>query len=538
MSHKDSPASPSPKSLQSKSTKGSPSSLDPSDSRTLKIKSLTRTPSSSMKQNVRVSDMQQQLSKLQEELNKEKEEKSRAMEELTNLKKVISSQKITGGIKGKIEALEKEVQKAKESERKMLESLVTQTKLLEQTKISLEESKLENKSLRESNKSLESSKRFGSRSSRNLEKYLSGIDSVPADEDIRTLKNELRLSTEAEEKSKIAMDGLAAVLKEVTMEANRAKATLTVTQSELEKVRAEAESLRSSLKNMEEMYQAASEESERLKSELEDSLAAWNEKEKSFGNCIKIFEEEITKAKAENDKLFQSQRTAREENANLRDILKQAVNEASIVKESLEIVRKENSQLQDLLSEKEKNLQGLKQEYECLKVSEAAATDSVMELKSLLAATSTLDSSKAVSSQENQSTMVSDSNTSTVVQKFSSGHWNGHNTRKQNGHRYSLGEPGKFNGYEYGVGGSPEDKGRITSSLSTMSEIRPPPSFLADDEDTLFSDYFDHIDTNKMYGVEQTNAQRKKKRSILRRFGDLLRRKDTHKQNSSSFRFP
>lgn len=548
MAHKNSPLSPSGKGMRSKSTKGSPSSLDSSDSRSLKIMPFAKTAPSPevnflfhykllslnvifllvlmfgffQKQNARVSDVQQQLRKLREELNKEKEEKSRAIEELTDMKRNVASQRNGGENKLKIEVLEKEVQKAKESERKLLESLVSQTKLLEQTKISLEEAKLENRSLRQSNRSLESSVNLGSRSSRKSEKHLLGNDPLPmihAEEEMTVLKNELKLATEAEEKSKIAMDGLAIALKEVTTENNHLKRTLSVAQSELEKVRAEAEQLKSLLRSMEEKFQAASAESERLQFELEESVAAWNEKESSFINCVKMSEDEITNAKAENDKLFESQRVVREENANLRDILKHAVNEASIVKESLEIARKENSQLKDLLAEKESYLQSLKQEYECLKVSEAAATDSVQGLKSLFAATSTMDSSTLVSSFENESIMVSDSKAS----KFSSERWSNGNPRIQKGRRHSIGEPGKFKGSVYGEGGSPEQNGVICASLSNVSDLRDASSIVAYDEETLISAGFNH-----------TDAKLKKKKTILRRFGDMLRRKHSYKQNSSS----
>ncbi|CAL9122919.1 unnamed protein product [Musa acuminata var. zebrina] len=522
MAHKNSPLSPSGKGMRSKSTKGSPSSLDSSDSRSLKIMPFAKTAPSPEKQNARVSDVQQRLRKLLEELNKEKEEKSRAIEELTDMKRNVASQRNGGENKLKIEVLEKEVQKAKESERKLLESLVSQTKLLEQTKISLEEAKLENRSLRQSNRSLESSVNLGSRSSRKSEKHLLGNDPLPmihAEEEMMVLKNELKLATEAEEKSKIAMDGLAIALKEVTTENNHLKRTLSVAQSELEKVRAEAEQLKSMLRSMEEKFQAASAESERLQFELEESVAAWNEKESSFINCVKMSEDEITNAKAENDKLFESQRVVREENANLRDILKHAVNEASIVKESLEIARKENSQLKDLLAEKESYLQSLKQEYECLKVSEAAATDSVQGLKSLFAATSTMDSSTLVSSFENESIMVSDSKAS----KFSSERWSNGNPRIQKGRRHSIGEPGKFKGSVYGEGGSPEQNGVICASLSNVSDLRDASSIVAYDEETLISAGFNH-----------TDAKLKKKKTILRRFGDMLRRKHSYKQNSSS----
>ncbi|XP_074585742.1 uncharacterized protein LOC141841466 [Curcuma longa] len=489
MAHKES---------QSKTIEGPSSSLDSSDPR-----SLNKTAHSLSKQRLRASDLQQQLKKLQEALRKEKEEKSRVMQQLTSLKKSFAPEQLTDESKSKVESLEKEVQKAKESERKLLGSLASQTKLLEQINISLEEAKLENKFLRENSKSLESSRRFGSRSLRNFEKHLFGNDLArigSAEEDIRTLRNEVRLSREAEEKSKIAMDGLASVLKEVTTESNQVKEKLKSTESELEKARGEAEDLKARLRSMEENFEAASEESERLKYELEESTIAWCEKENCFINCIKMSEEEITELKAENDKLFRSQRSVREENSNLRDILKQAVNEASIVKESLEIVRKDNTELKDLLSEKEKALQGLKQEYECLKVSEAAATDSVHELKSLLAATSTMD--KGAPSHESEPIAISDGDAGKLLAKFSSERWPGHNKRLQHDHTHSMGEPGKLRTYE----------------------IKVASSAVSDYEQSVNRDVFDHIDASHLDDTEPAAANKTKK-TFLRRFGESFRRK-------------
>ncbi|XP_042411254.1 putative WEB family protein At1g65010, chloroplastic [Zingiber officinale] len=485
---------------QSKTTEGPSSSLDSSDPG-----SFNKTAHSLSKQRPRSSDLQQQLKKLQEELRKEKEEKSRVMQQLTSLKKNPASEGFTDESKSIVESLEKEVQKAKESERKLHGSLASQTKLLEQINISLEEAKLENKFLRENSKSLESSRRFGSRSLRNIEKHLFGNDLVrigSAEEDIRTLRNELRLSTEAEEKSKTAMDGLASVLKEVTTESNQVKGKLKSTESELEKARGEAEDLKAQLRSMEEKFEAASEESERLKYELEESSTAWGEKENCFINCIKMSEEEITELKADNNKLFRSQRSAREENFNLRDILKQAVNEASIVKESLEIVRKDNTELKDLLSQKEKELQGLKQEYECLKVSEAAATDSVKELKSLLAATSTMVSSMGAPSNESEPFAISDGDAGKLLAKFSSERWPGHSKQLQHGPRHSIGEPGKLRTYEI----------KVASSI------------VSDYEQSVNHDVFDRIDASHLDDTEQPAVNQKKK-TFLRRFGESFRRK-------------
>ncbi|XP_072977922.1 uncharacterized protein [Typha angustifolia] len=511
MSQRGSPSGSNPKAPSSKSIKGTPTSSDSSDSKSLK--GFER--KSSTKATPLHEKMQQQLSQLQEELKKEKEEKSKALEYWTE-------------IKGRVQMLEKEAVKAKESERKMLESLVSQTKQLEQTKISLEEAKLEISSLQKSNKSLESSALSASRSSRNLERSFRNnnvSNAIQDDEEIRILRNELRLAMEAEEKSKKAMDDLAVALKEVTTEANQVKQKLSATETELEKVRIEAEQLKASLESAEEKCRVASEESETLKLELEESVSAWNEKEKGFINCIKMSEEEINKAKQENMKLIESQRVTRDENSRLRDILKQAVNEATVVKDALQITRNENSQLKDLVSEKDKNLQSIKQEYECIKVSEAASQDSLKELKDMLAATSTVNTSKSTSpfevgSFQQSGASSTDAKTSDRMGRFSSGRWKGEKTQIQNGRRHSIGEPSKLKDSSFDLIGSAEQKDLRFASLSNVSDMKAASSISISD----LEDEFDHIDGTHLEGMEHSMKQ-KKKRPILRRFGDLLRRK-------------
>ncbi|XP_010939693.1 uncharacterized protein [Elaeis guineensis] len=536
MAQKNSPSSPNSKTSPSKSSNGGPASLDSSVSKSSKVldrKPSTKAASLPEKRNVKVSEMPQQLSRLQEELKKEKEEKSRAVQALAEMKKRMPSQ--MNGDESRVEMLEKEVEKAKASERKMLESLVSQTKQLEQTKISLEEAKLEIRSLQESIKSLEGSAVSARRSSRHLGKHLEKngpSDVVRAEEEIGKLRNELKLAMEAEEKSKRAMDDLAIALKEVTLEANQVKERFSKTKSELEDVRAEAERLKPLLESMEEKYRLASEESERLKLELEESTAAWNVKENGFVGCMKMSEEEITKLQQENSKLSDSQRVVREENFKLRDILKQSVSEATVVKEALEIARNENSQLKDLLLEKETAFQSIRQEYECLKVSEAAALDSVKVLKALLAATSTLDSSKTITLPETGSfaqlkESINDSKSMKGIFRFPSGRWKGESSRFQNSRRHSIGEPAKFKGSVFHMAGSPEQKDRMFASLSNVSDMRVASSIVMDD--TLNSDDSDHLDGIQLDGMEHPSVKQKKKKAILRRFGDLLRIKTSHK---------
>ncbi|XP_020276721.1 cingulin-like protein 1 [Asparagus officinalis] len=230
-----------------------------------------------------ISELQSQLIILQEELRKVKQEK---------------------------QAAQSEIAAARESEERMLDSLISQTKILEQTKISLEEAKLEISHLRST----------------------IPVKGSPQRE-TQKLRAELKRALTAEIKSNKALDDLAILLKEVTAESNHAKRSYFQAQSELE----------------------------RLRAEMEESSATWRAKENGLIQWIKISEEEISCTKKENKRLTEARKATRQEISNLRDIVKQAIKETSIVKEALEITRNENAQLKNLLSEKENNFETVKQ---------------------------------------------------------------------------------------------------------------------------------------------------------------------------------
>jgi len=83
--------------------------------------------------------------------------------------------------------------------------------------------------------------------------------------------------------------------------------------------------------------------------------------------------------------------------AKLRDILKQAVRDS---KEALEEVRGENAVLRAMLGDKDTAVKRTKQELECLRISEAAARDSVKELQSMLVATAASPTAAAAGKPE------------------------------------------------------------------------------------------------------------------------------------------
>lgn len=181
-----------------------------------------------------VFELEEELSLLRQGLRQEQEEKCQAM--------------------AKLELLESGIETAKESEKKMLESLISQTKQLEQTKISLEEAKLEIK---------------------NLHEAMEGMVYKKELEDVRA---ELMQALDAEAKSTKALDDLAIALKEVSTESTYAKQCHLEALYEHERFRAETE---------------------RLKAEAEESMVAWRAKESGFIKCMKASEEEIASLKAE-----------------------------------------------------------------------------------------------------------------------------------------------------------------------------------------------------------------------------------------------
>ncbi|KAH7679700.1 hypothetical protein IHE45_06G075600 [Dioscorea alata] len=471
--------------------------------------------------------MQCQLDGVHDGLMRVRDDKPHALQLFDEMSTRIVSQRngaVEGSISSRIEHLEVEALKAKDSEREMLESLVCQTKQLEEAKISLEESKLEIKSLKERLRSLESSHGHHGKI---LEKHRS-LGAVRGEENVRILENELKLAVQAEEKSKMAMDALAMALKEVSTEAHQVKEKLSKTQSELESTRAEAKCSKTLLKSAEEKLQRALEESKRLKLEAEDLQGTWIEKENGFINFMKITEEDITNMNRENNRLIDSLRGSREENSRLRDILKQAVNEATIVKEALEIVRKENSQMKDTLCDKENALRSIKQEYECLKVSEAAATQSVKELQSLLTATSGIDSKKkAIDTFSEPKPLIGEVKSNKTMSKFPSENMSRANPPGTLSRRYSIGESGRFEGSIFDMVWSPEhnrERNRKSQSFSGLTELRAPPSSIPSGPSLIDKARLDSI------GHEENSPFKlRKKRQLFRRFGELLRRRSFHK---------
>ncbi|CAD6209931.1 unnamed protein product [Miscanthus lutarioriparius] len=319
-------------------------------------------------------DMDHQVAQLRGELRKVRDERDRAHRvlEVTDWKALASANDRTA-----IETLEAELDVSRESEKRMLDSLATQTKQLELTKISLEEAKLEIASLQETVQRLEADRSPFTTTPR-----------IRRDRDMQRVHGELRVALAAEEKSKKAMEEFVLALKEVSAELHTTKQQLARAQHEAESARLDADRLHMSAKRKDEKLRALSDEAARLRAEAEESFTTWRGKEAGFTACMKSTEAELAEARRENARLLESQRSWRAEVAKLRDILKQAVKDTKVAKEALEETRSENALLKGVLGDKDTAVKCTKQELECLRISEAAARDSVKELQSMLVATS------------------------------------------------------------------------------------------------------------------------------------------------------
>ncbi|KAJ6413642.1 hypothetical protein OIU84_006445 [Salix udensis] len=258
--------------------------------------------------NGKVADIFVELNSVVESLSKSNQELKAKEMAVTSLKAEVGKLR-----EKRIQELEAEVQKGNEAETKLLDSFAAQTKQLEQTKILLEESKLEITSLRKQARDLE--KHDGDKVS--LQKELESLkselhlerpnrtDHVQEGEKlsasktksllevIELLKRELKLATEAEENSKKAMDGLAMALTEVAAESTQTREKLELTQEELERFKKEAGILQENINSLEDKYRTLLNEerkkadryrntAEKLQIEAEESLLAWNAKETGF----------------------------------------------------------------------------------------------------------------------------------------------------------------------------------------------------------------------------------------------------------------
>ncbi|KAJ7945431.1 WEB family protein, chloroplastic [Quillaja saponaria] len=390
-------------------------------------------------------------------------------------------------------------------------------------------------------------------------------------EEISLLKNELKLATEAEKNSKKAMDDLALALKEVATEATQMHEKLTLSQVELEHTKEEADRLRVMLKTTEEKYKELLDEArkeadlykntaDRLRLEAEETLMTWNGKETGLVDCIKRAEEERTTAQEETSKIRElltvaedKNKASKEETQKLRDILKQALNEANVAKEAAGIAREENSQLKDCLAAKEDALNFLTQENESLKIHEAAAFENIKELKRLLyeasskelkkddkEKSSTKESKKDKEDKEKSSTKElkkeKDDKEATKKSKVHNStekeHKDGKHSRTFSFSLKELKIPYIHKEVDEDQRDHESDDAVKGSIFDVLGSPDHSPSDHLEGEIVNSSEEFEHLDETHFDDIENDRNSRKK-RALLRRFGDLIKRKGVHAHTHS-----
>lgn len=369
-------------------------------------------------------------------------------------------------------------------------------------------------------------------------------------EELTFLKNELKLAMGAEENSKKAMDDLALALKEVATEAHQANETVKLREEELQESRKEAEHLRGLLHKTEDTYKQVIEdtrreadrnknEAERLRLEAEESLLAWNTETKEFVNCIKRAEEERAAAQEESSRLREmlketeeKAQASKEEIQKLRDILKQAVSEANIAKEASTIAESEISQLKDMLGVRDEAIRILTEENETLKVHEAQADKNVKELKQKLAEAPIRELKSEEKEKEKEKPSTKEASKEDKKAKAHKEAEKEHNHKEGKNLNKAISfhlkdmiashKPHK-EGNEEAIKEDDDDmKGSIFDAVGASDS--GPHSI---DGDIVSSD---EIDESQLDDPENNSRKRK---ALLRRFGDLIKRRGTHKKEPS-----
>ncbi|RZC89876.1 hypothetical protein C5167_035873 [Papaver somniferum] len=381
-----------------------------------------------------------------------------------------------------------------------------------------------------------------------------------------TLRSELKLATEAEEKSRTTMDELALVVIEVSKENNENKEKLSSSQSDLKNAREEVEGLKKALKNTKDMFQGMldevkkerdglKDEAERLKIEADESISSSNERELGFVNCIKRAEEESNALKRGKNKLAESTKSAesialktRDENCKLRDILKQAINESTVAKEGAEIARAENTNLKDELLEKDYILQSLSRENEALRIKESATHENIKELKRLLnsSASSTMGTKTMEEKQyfgeilkevQNSNSILKEHSYSKKLTEVLSVKLEEMKVPHSNYHKsmYVEEDPEKeemLKGSIFDVADSPVAPPNHNNHHKTPP-LKTPPSNFADDGKMLTLEDLENLNGSQLDDMIGNGSSQRKKKALLRRFGDLIRKTSFHRREPS-----
>ncbi|OEL23226.1 hypothetical protein BAE44_0015756 [Dichanthelium oligosanthes] len=429
----------------------------------------------------------------------ETEEKAACKEQEAEAERQVGDGGVDAVMERVVRRLEREAAAAKQTEMKMLESLVQQTKELEQAKIALEEARLEVAALRQEKEQGAAAVAGPAPQAQQQQWSVMDLMFGGVDEEINGLRARLRASAQAEERSRKAAEDLTAALSAVTMEAKQVKAWLSDAQAELEAANAEVDRLGGLLQGAEAELWSATEQVDTLTSQWKEAAAGWRAREKALQARARAAEEDAAAARRENDDLAGARRALGEENDDLRRALERAAEDANAATEALEVASGENAGLQDAVAEKERALEALRRENESLKASDAAARERAKELEGQLLAAATKEPAEIP-----------------LVEKW-----------KREAAQGKLGAAAFLDTGRV----LPGRKDRMFASLSNLAELKSAAAAAAMDD---YGYEFDHLDVGDEYGgggATEHAMKHRKRRSILRKFGDLFRRRSLYKSN-------
>lgn len=221
-------------------------------------------------------------------------------------------------------------------------------------------------------------------------------------EEKNKLMDELDNSRDEEDKSKKAMESLASALHEVSSEAREAKEKLLSSQLEHENYESQIEQLKSVLKATNDKYESMLGETkqeiivlkntiEQSRHEFDISKTEWEQKELHLMNCVKKTEEEHSSMDKEINRLVdllkeadEEARSTKEAGAMVKDSLREAESEVIYLQDILGEAKAESMRLKESLLDKENELQCVIQENEELRSREGASLKKVEELSKLL----------------------------------------------------------------------------------------------------------------------------------------------------------
>ncbi|CAM8962445.1 unnamed protein product [Rhodiola kirilowii] len=216
------------------------------------------------------------------------------------------------------------------------------------------------------------------------------------------LINDLENSKDEEEKSKKAMESLAAALHEVSAEAREAKENFLARQAEHETYESQIDDLKCILKETNEKYKTMLDDArhevdslmitiEKSKKQFEESKAEWEESKSELMNSVKqsedkksALENEITRLTNQLKEIEEGGSTAESEKTRLIESLKVAESELTYMQSVLGEAKAESMKLKESLLENESELQAVSKENDELRTREATALEKVEELSKLI----------------------------------------------------------------------------------------------------------------------------------------------------------